>query len=243
MKLIEVVAEATSGPTVRAAAEKYKAQDFRLGLQDENGMQPMSLIVTDDKVQSVLDTLQNVLGAQPTSRLFVVPIEVALPRPPEEARKKEDEAKAVRESLYESVEKNIRLDLNFIVLVVLSTLVAAIGLIEGSPAVVIGAMVIAPLLNPNLALGLGSALGDIQLMRRALWASAVGIGLAVALSAAIGLVWPFTVMNPEILSRTEARWDSIALALASGAAAAKLDLLTVRDLAHATGRYRHDFTV
>ena len=30
---------------------------------------------------------------------------------------------------------------------------------------------------------------------------------------------------------------------ASQRPAAKLDLLTVRDLAHATGRYRHDFTV
>ena len=110
--------------------------------------------------------------------------------------------------------------MNFLVLVVLSTAVAAIGLIENNVAVVIGAMVIAPLLGPNLAFGLSTALGDIDLMRKSVLTTFAGITLAVCLSIAIGVFWPFDVSGPELASRTRAGLDSVVLALASGAAAA-----------------------
>ena len=92
------------------------------------------------------------------------------------------------------------------VLVFLSTVVAAIGLIENNVAVVIGAMVIAPLLGPNLAFGLGTALGDIAAdveidstpPRRGhrsghrCCLSLIGMGLAVRILA-----------SPELLARTQ----------------------------------------
>lgn len=168
----------------------------------------------------MLDALQTVLGAQREARVLVIAVETVLPRPPEAERRKEDAATAAREALYDSVEKNARLDLNFAVLVILSTVVAAIGLIAGNVAVVIGAMVIAPLLGPNLALGLGTALGDIKLMHKALVANVAGIGIAVALSAILGYFWPFESLSGELMARTEAGLDSVALELASGAAAA-----------------------
>ena len=85
----------------------------------------------------------------------------SLPRPPDdeeetdEPRKEARKTAASREELYNSIEKNARLDSNFLLLVVLSTVVAAVGLLEDNVAVVIGAMVIAPLLGPNLAQALG----------------------------------------------------------------------------------------
>ncbi len=97
---------------------------------------------------------------------------------------------------------------------------AAIGLIENNVAVLIGAMVIAPLLAPNLALSLGTALGDMPLMRKSVQTLLAGILLAVSLSAGLGLLWPTDLASHELMSRTEAGLDSVALALASGAAAA-----------------------
>ena len=105
-------------------------------------------------------------------------------------------------------------------MVVLSTIVAAIGLIENNVAVIIGAMVIAPLLGPNLALALGTALGDIALVRKALVTFGAGLGMAIVLSVILGYFWPTNLSSTELLLRTEANLDSIALALASGAAAA-----------------------
>jgi len=220
MKYVEVVVDAAGAGTIAAIAESFEVSDFRLGALGEDGKQSMRLLVADDKIQPVLDSLQNVLDTQPSARVAVLPVEIALPKPSEEERKEEDAATAAREALYEGVEKNARLDLNFIVLVLLSTAVAAIGLIENNAAVVIGAMVIAPLLGPNLAFALGTALGDLSLMRKAALTTSVGVVLAVGLSFVIGVIWPFGDVSPELAARTRVWLDSVALALASGAAAA-----------------------
>jgi uncharacterized hydrophobic protein (TIGR00341 family) len=220
MKYVEVIASAGSSNTILAIAEKVKAQDVRLGVVGEDGKLWTRLLVSDNKLQALLDILQNVLGAQPTASVVVLPVESALPKPDEEKHKEECAAIAVREALYGGVSRSAQLDHNYVVLVVLSTLVAAIGLIADNVAVVIGAMVIAPLLGPNLALSLGTALGDAALMRKASRTLVAGLLLAIGLSAAIGFCWPCDVTSAELSLRTQAGLDSVALALASGAAAA-----------------------
>ena len=220
MKYVEIVADAGSLATLRAIADKAKATDMRIVATCEDGMQQTRMLVSNDRLQLLLDTLQNVLGAQVAARITVLPVETALPKPDEEKRREEGSATAAREALYDEAAGRARLDLNYLVLVMLSTVVAAIGLLENNVAVVIGAMVIAPLLGPNLALSLGTALGDTVLVRKAAKTLSAGILLAVLLSVGIGLAWPYGTDSPELLSRTEAGLDSIALALASGAAAA-----------------------
>ncbi|MEQ8232949.1 MAG: TIGR00341 family protein [Gammaproteobacteria bacterium] len=221
MKYVEIVAESGSADTLAAIAEKTTALDCRHGVIGEDGLQATRLLVDDDRLQDTLDLLQNLLGAQPQARIVVFSVDASLPKPAEPAAGAgRDAAGAVRELLYADVERGTRLDANFLLLVMLSTIVAAIGLIEDNVAVVIGAMVIAPLLGPNLALSLGTALGDALLMRKAARTLGAGIVLAVALSALFGLLWPGPLDSPELLGRTNARLDSIVLALASGAAAA-----------------------
>ncbi len=220
MKYVEVVASAGSADTVFAIAERAQAQDFRLGVVGEDGMQQMRLLVSDDRLQWVLDALQNILGAQPSARILVLAVEASLPRLEEKKEKQEDSTVQAREALYEGVEKSARLDLNFFVLVMLSTVVAAIGLIENNVAIVIGAMVIAPLLGPNLALSLGTALGDFSLVRKSAKTLLAGILVAVLLSIGLGFFWPSDLLSDELMSRTEVGLDSVVLALASGAAAA-----------------------
>ena len=219
MKLIEVNADAGNIDTVSSIAETNEAADFRLGYKGEDGRQIMRILIADDRAQAVLDTLQKALGNDSDVRIVVIGVEATLPRPPEKQRTKEESATAIREALYEDIEKSARLDINFIILVILSTIVAAIGLIEDNVAVVIGAMVIAPLLGPNLALGLGTALGDTALMWKATRTNGIGIGLAFLLSLCIGLIWPVNFASHELMARTDVGLDSIALALASGAAA------------------------
>ncbi|MES9939106.1 MAG: TIGR00341 family protein [Candidatus Thiodiazotropha sp. 6PLUC2] len=220
MKLIEVIAKASSQKTITTIAEKFKARDFRMGREGEDGRQAIRILLTDENVQPALDALQIVLGAQSTARIIVFPIDATLPQPSTEKEKDEDKAISSRESMYATVDRNTRFDSNFVVLVVLSTLVAAIGLVKNNVAVVIGAMVIAPLLGPNLAFGLGTALGDIHLMKKSLKSLLSGISIAILLAYVIGILWPFELTSPELLARTEVGLDSIALALASGAAAA-----------------------
>ncbi len=219
MKLIEVNADSGNIDTVSSIAQKLEAADFRLGYKGEDGRQIMRIQIADGRAQAVLDALQIQLGSDPAARIVVFGIEAALPRTPEPDSAKEDAAIAVRESMYQDIEKSARLDINFVILVILSTIVAAIGLIEDNVAVVIGAMVIAPLLGPNLALALGTALGDTVLMWKAARTNVIGVVLALAISLGIGLIWPVDIRSHELMARTDVGLGSIALALASGAAA------------------------
>ena len=104
--------------------------------------------------------------------------------------------------------------------VVLSTLVAAIGLVRGDIAVIIGAMVIAPLLGPNVALALAVTLGDGTLAVRALKTIAAGVATAAVVSVLMGVILPVDPSVPEIASRTDASFSDLALALAAGSAGA-----------------------
>ncbi|MEJ2383605.1 MAG: TIGR00341 family protein [Xanthomonadales bacterium] len=220
MKYIEIIADAGSFDTIRAIAEQTEAVDVRTAPADEEGDRWMRLLVRDDKLQGALDALQNTLGSQSDARISVLSVELSLPRQQEHEEKEEDKAVAAREALHGEVAKGARLNANYLVLVVLSTLVAAIGLLADNVAVVVGAMVIAPLLGPNLAFALGTALGDTRLMREAALSLLLGLALAIALSAALGLVWPYEAQSAELAMRTQVGIDSVALALASGAAAA-----------------------
>jgi uncharacterized hydrophobic protein (TIGR00341 family) len=220
MKYVEVICDTGHVDTVSAIVEQLELSDFRLGTLDEDGLQQMRLLVPDNKIQKTLDKLQQALETQPNERIVVLPIEVSLPKLSDGERREEDLATASREMLYNGVEKNSHLDTGYVLLVVLSTIVAAVGLIKDNVAVIIGAMVIAPLLGPNLALGLGTALGDVLLMAKSIFTTLVGIVIAVSMSIVIGLVWPTETFSTELIARTEVGLDSVALALASGAAAA-----------------------
>ena len=220
MKYVEIVTNSNNITKIFENTQKYEITDFRLGVKNEDGLQTIRLLVADDKLQEVLDALQALLSTEPLAKIVVLPVEISLPKPTETERKEEAGAIEARESLYAGTEKNARLDADFIALILLSTCVGAVGLIENSVAIVIGAMVIAPLLGPNLAFGLGTALGDASLMRKSALSNFVGLVLSIAVSVAIGYFWPNDISSFELTARTNVGLDSIILALASGAAAA-----------------------
>lgn len=181
----------------------------------------MRLLVDDGHRQAVMDALQNSLGMHEGARIVILPVEATL-SPLEVTDKEKETASATgvtREELYHSVSKNAELNSNYLLLVFLSTIVAAIGLIEDNVAVVVGAMVIAPLLGPNIALALAAALGDKPLMATALKTNFAGLTLALGLSLIIGLILPIDFTSHELMSRTYVGIGSVVLALASGAAA------------------------
>ena len=228
MKLIEVVAD----PGDLDAMASFLTDEFD-GLEcwhsemAEDQRQSIRMLVDDSQRQAVLDRLQDLLATTGNARIVVMPVEAVLPRmdvpevsPNGKAPSSKKSSGSTREEIYNQIEKGAHLDGNFIILVMLSTVVAAIGLLENNVAVVVGAMVIAPLLGPNLALAFAATLGDRDLMRDSLWTNLVGLSLALMLSVVIGWIWPVLSPGPELLSRTFVGFDDVVLALASGAAAA-----------------------
>lgn len=192
------------------------------------------ILATQDHRQALLDRLQSLMGTRDDWRITLLPVETTIPFPEKEKEEEEDDATKdarknrggqSREEIYNNVWKQAQTDRNYLVFVVLSTVVAAFGMIADNVAVVVGAMVIAPLLGPNLALAVGVALGDGKLMGRAITTNAAGIAVALGLSLLIGAVWPVDAASKELMSRTQVGFDGMAIALASGAAAA-LSLVT-----------------
>ena len=227
MKLIEVVADAGHLDTLVGLAEQYGALDCWYSQTVEDQRRSVRMLVADDTRQTVLDALQGLLGTAENARIIVQPVEAVLPRPAPKADETADNGNVsaksgsglTREELYNEIEKGARLNANFLILVFLSTVVAAIGLLENNVAVIVGAMVIAPLLGPNIALAFAATLGDRDLLQESLKTNLAGVALALALSFLIGWFWPVELPGPEILSRTTVGFDGIVLALASGAAA------------------------
>ncbi len=220
MKIIEVIVNAGHEDTLRSIAEQHEVVDFWHGAIDEEERVVFSMIVRPEKRQVVLDALQSAIGSTEGARINVLPLEVTLPRPVE--KEDEDESRSVtgtREELYNEIEKGAKLDGNYLLLVFLSTVVATIGLVENNVAVIIGAMVIAPLLGPNIALAFSTSLGDTSLMWSALKTSVAGLGLAVILSCIAGMLLQIEPLGSEILARTDVGISGVLLALASGAAA------------------------
>lgn len=115
---------------------------------------------------------------------------------------------------------------DFVLLVVLSCSIATFGLIVDSPAVIIGAMLVAPLMSPILGLSLASVAGRQVMFRQAAAALTQGALVAIVLSALLGWlarVLPFDVLNElptEVLARIHPTPFDLGIAPAGGAAAA-----------------------
>jgi len=107
------------------------------------------------------------------------------------------------------------------VLLVLSTIIATAGLLSDSAAVVIGAMLVAPMMNPVMAAAGAVVMGWSTRFYGALWlVLAMGTG-ALALSAFITLLAPDLVFLPEqVLARTRPTFFDLLIALAAGSAGA-----------------------
>ena len=101
----------------------------------------------------------------------------------------------------------------FIFMTLMSAGIAVLGLLLSSPAVVIGAMLISPLMNPILGLGFGLATFDFAEVRRSSIALAGGTALAVMFTALIVLASPLKAPTAEILARTRPNLFDLLVAL------------------------------
>ncbi|MDO8422035.1 MAG: TIGR00341 family protein [Parvibaculum sp.] len=222
VRMIEVIAKDGLADTLAATAEQFEALEFHRGTVAENGKQIVRILARSERQQEFVDYLQKCLGADDDWRIILSPVDAIVPDPEplQNDEKKKKAETALREELYIEIARGAKLDGTFIQLVLLSTVVAAIGLFNDNVAVIIAAMVIAPLLGPNMALAFGCALGDTELIGRAAFANLVGIILAIGGATVAGIILPDSYNGPELMSRTVIGYDAIALALVSGAAGA-----------------------
>ncbi|TWU42490.1 TIGR00341 family protein [Novipirellula artificiosorum] len=182
------------------------------------------MLVNAEKTEALMDPLQDHFSSLQPFRVMLLPVEATLPRPkPVESTKRSNgegnsPERIGREELYADIAESAELSRVFAAEVVIATLVAAVGLMRNDTAIIIGAMVIAPLLGPNMSLCLATTLGDWNLVFKSLRTNAVGLSIALVASLVVGVCFAIDPNGDAIRSRTEVGMGDIVLALASGCA-------------------------
>ncbi len=226
LRLIEVsLPEEEADHVGELVAELPILEQHTMHLHDERAM--VRVLLDANHAEQLSDALSRYFGRRDVYRIISLPVEATVPVVPrDDAQAQEEEPdiplrktnRISREELYNDVASGAKLTWVYVATVALSTIVAAVGLLRGDVAIVIGAMVIAPLLGPNVALSLAATLGDFDLAGRSLKTSAAGVAVALGLSVALGFALTVDPQSPELLSRAKIDLADLALALAAGAA-------------------------
>lgn len=104
----------------------------------------------------------------------------------------------------------------YYLMLLMAGLIALLGLLTNSVAVVIGAMLISPLMGPIISSGLALTIGDLPLARRAFQTIAVSVVLTLLATAFVSLLSPLKEPTAEILARVRPNIYDLFVAVLSG---------------------------
>ncbi len=218
-------------------AEKEEGKIWREEIMDENYR--VKILLPAEETGPVLDALNKKFSGLDQFRVIMYAVEATIPRADvteeedsddsqdqdgqdssEEDEQESATSRISREELYEDITETLKFSNIFVVLIFLSAIVAAFGLIRSDVAIIVGAMVIAPIIGPNMALALGTTLGDLDLTLESLKTNVIGIMVALGTAVLVGYFLKFSPEAPEIVSRTQIGFGDVALALSAGTAGA-----------------------
>ena len=128
------------------------------------------------------------------------------------------ETQVPRNDLYKSRIASSRPTLGFFLLLICSAVIATLGLISNSTAVVIGAMIVAPLMDPILSLAFGLAISDNRLVKRSAITVIIGVLTVIGTSTLFGWILDASEVNREIHSRTAPNLIDLGIAVAAAIA-------------------------
>ena len=188
-------------------------------------------------VEPVLERLREV-GLDDQAYTVVLAAETVVSRrfdrlQEEYAEREDNQDRIAREELQARAAELVSSVPTYVVMTVVSAVIATAGLLLDSPATVVGSMVIAPLIGPAMAAAVGSVVDDEELFSRGVRMQALGIGLAVA--AAAGFAAAVNLLNlvpasldPSAIEQVRERLspDFLSLAVALGAGVAGAVSLT-----------------
>ncbi len=231
LRLIEIILPERYLDVAEGLIQEHDPLDFWKEVITE-GQMHLKVLVPTERTEPLMDSLEERLNKIEGFRMILLAAEASIPRPESQEKKtpdsKEKEAgkdpeikrkRISREELYSDINQMTKLSWIFVVLLILASVVASVGILRNNVVFIIGAMVIAPALGPNVALSLGTTLGDGALSQRALKTIAVGTSVVFIFSTLIGMVFEVDTRIPELTTRTVVNFGDIALALAAGSAA------------------------
>lgn len=198
------------------------------------GQEKYTCIVQQRYTERLLDDLEDIFGDDPDFLAHVELLEAVLPRidetadselpldgdlaPPTALERFFSRDRLSTDEIYDDIEESLQVTPSYLITVVLSAIIAGLGMNSGQTAVVIGAMIIAPLLGPTMGMALAATVGNAKLGGRAALTVTIGCVFAVLAGWLVGMLVTVNPLIPELNNRTIVQPADVALALACGAA-------------------------
>lgn len=231
-RLVELILPDPEVPAVRELLSGYVGRVWQESVPD--GREKFSCIVFQQDVEPLLRALGHRFGSTPAFSAMVLALEAvvpplaepgveligdpAAPRPQTSLERYLSRDRRSTDEIYDDIVDSISITPHFLMTATLSAVIAALAMSTNQTAVVIGAMVIAPLLNPTLAIAMSATVGDWRLGFRATSTLGIGVALVLVCTTVLGLILEFDPDAAELHNRTVVHLADIGLALASGAA-------------------------
>ncbi len=193
-----------------------------------------SAIVQQRYTERLIEDLEGAFGHLAGFSAYVASLEAVIPpvdetpeselplveasRPPTALERFFSRDRLSTSELFDDIEESLHISPSYLATALLSAIIAALGMRSGQTAVVIGAMIIAPLLGPTIGIALATTIGDARIGVRAVRTLLFGIAMATAGGLLVGWSVPIDPAVPELHNRTIVHPADIALALACGTA-------------------------
>ncbi|MFZ1702831.1 MAG: TIGR00341 family protein [Saprospiraceae bacterium] len=214
MRLFEIIIEDQNAESV----EKLLDKDYiieRWSYTSENGKAIIKVLIQDENGKELLALLEK----KSNVRVIIYPIAGTLPVINNHVEKEENSIKIgkffaiTKEELRHVVDEPVNLSMNFILMVVLSSFVAGIGILKVNIAVIIGAMVIAPFLGPNVSMAFGTTLGEWPIIKKSIITGVCATIIVVVIS----MIWGFSAKDISSISLDPSiGYQDVILALVCG---------------------------
>ena len=124
------------------------------------------------------------------------------------------------QELFKVLRENARLTSAYMVMMVLSTLIASFGLFADSSPVIIGAMILAPIISPIVSFSMGMVRYDISMLKTGFKTILIGTLVSLIFAGGVSLIIPLELITSEIEARLSPTLLDMGIAVASGIAAA-----------------------
>lgn len=178
------------------------------------------VLILAEEMEEFIDEMEKEFSHLEDFRLIILPVEASLPRlqeDEEEDQKKDTTKERIgREELYTNILSNAQFSWTYLTLIILASIVGAIGLSKGNIPMIVGAMIIAPFLGPAVGLSLGTVLADYDLTVKSLKTLTIGILSSLLFSVIVGVIFSIDPATPEIALRTQVELGDAIVSLVSG---------------------------
>ncbi|APS40117.1 DUF389 domain-containing protein [Salegentibacter sp. T436] len=124
------------------------------------------------------------------------------------------------QELFKVLRENSKTTSIYVVMMILSTLIATFGLFANSSPVIIGAMILAPIISPIVSFAMGMVRYDTNMLKRGIITILIGTGVSLLFSSGVTLIIPIKLITSEIDARLSPTLLDMGIAVASGVAAA-----------------------